>query len=175
MSELEKLQKAQLYIEKLANGIDPISNDPIKDDSVLNNIKIARCLFYINEVLKSLLKDGGKIKKAKTDFVYNEELIKDVYISERPISLTEIIRNVKKVYGDIKLSYQIVANLLQQKGILINNPFGQRPKLIPSQEASKLGILIEKRMGERGEYQVTLYDKNAQRLVLNFLKELQNE
>lgn len=50
MSELEKLQKAQLYIEKLANGIDPISNDPIKDDSVLNNIKIARCLFYINEV-----------------------------------------------------------------------------------------------------------------------------
>lgn len=45
---------------------------------------------------KKFIKRCGKIKKAKTDFVYNEELIKDVNISERPISLTEIIRNVKK-------------------------------------------------------------------------------
>ena len=38
MTELETLQRAKMYVEKLANGIDPITDFEIHDDSVINNI-----------------------------------------------------------------------------------------------------------------------------------------
>ena len=37
MTELEKIKRAKMYIEKLSNGIDPITNNKLPDDTVLNN------------------------------------------------------------------------------------------------------------------------------------------
>ena len=51
MADLELLNKAQDYIEKLANGINPLNGEKITDESVLNNIEIIRCLFHANYVL----------------------------------------------------------------------------------------------------------------------------
>ncbi len=38
MTEAEKLQRAKLYMDKLANGIDPITDTEIPGDSILNNV-----------------------------------------------------------------------------------------------------------------------------------------
>ena len=39
MTELETMQRAKMYMDKLARGIDPITNQEISDDSVLNNVR----------------------------------------------------------------------------------------------------------------------------------------
>ena len=44
------LKHAQEYIEKMANGIDPTTNELAKKDDLINNVRIARCLFYVNSV-----------------------------------------------------------------------------------------------------------------------------
>lgn len=36
MTELEKAQRAKIYIDKLANGIDPISDTEMSEDDTLN-------------------------------------------------------------------------------------------------------------------------------------------
>ena len=51
MTELEIMQRAKMYMEKLAQGIDPISDQEIPEDSVLNNVRLARCFFYVSGVL----------------------------------------------------------------------------------------------------------------------------
>ena len=43
MTELETMQRAKMYLDKLAQGIDPISGQEIPNDSVLNNVRLARC------------------------------------------------------------------------------------------------------------------------------------
>ena len=45
MTELETMQRAKMYLDKLAQGIDPISGQEIPNDSVLNNVRLARWLF----------------------------------------------------------------------------------------------------------------------------------
>ena len=46
MTDLEIMQRAKQYIDSLANGIDPLSGKPVKDNDVINQVRISRCLFY---------------------------------------------------------------------------------------------------------------------------------
>ena len=47
MADVEKVLKAKMYIDKLANGIDPVTNKAVPMDSTINNIHVSRCLFYV--------------------------------------------------------------------------------------------------------------------------------
>ena len=61
MNELEKLQRARMYINKLANGIDPLNGQSIESDSLLNNVRLSRCFFYVAEVLDSVIANNGEV------------------------------------------------------------------------------------------------------------------
>ena len=61
MTEIETMQHAKNYIDKLANGIDPLTDEIIKDDSVINNVRISRCLFYVSNVLQDVINNGGAV------------------------------------------------------------------------------------------------------------------
>lgn len=57
MTELEIMQRAKMYMEKQAQGIDPISDQEIPEDSVLNNVRLARCFFYYSTDAQRFLLD----------------------------------------------------------------------------------------------------------------------
>ena len=71
MTELEKMQRAKMYIDKLANGIDPLTDNEMTDDRTLNNVRVSRCLFYVSEVLGKVIDNGGEVgrksKKKRTE------------------------------------------------------------------------------------------------------------
>ncbi|MCI7727485.1 MAG: hypothetical protein MSH58_10195 [Clostridiales bacterium] len=70
MTELEIMQRAKMYMDKLAQGIDPISDQEMPEDSVLNNVRLARCFFYVSGVLDQVIACGGNVKKTpKKDFL----------------------------------------------------------------------------------------------------------
>lgn len=57
MTEFEKMQRAKMYIDKLANGIDPLTDTEIMCDSTLNNVRISRCFnrfWYRQSLLHTL-------------------------------------------------------------------------------------------------------------------------
>lgn len=60
--DLELLKHANNYIEKMANGINPLTNQKCNDNDMINNVRISRCLFYVSNVLddviKKILKEG---------------------------------------------------------------------------------------------------------------------
>ena len=45
MTEIEKITYAKTYIEKLANGINPLTDQPVPDSDSINNVRISRCFF----------------------------------------------------------------------------------------------------------------------------------
>ena len=65
MTELEKIEHAKGYIDQLANGINPITGEPVPESELINNVHISRCLFYVSEVLRCVIEGGGAQNKNK--------------------------------------------------------------------------------------------------------------
>ncbi len=55
MTEIEKIEYAKSFIDKLANGINPIDDSQIKEDDMINNVRISRCLFFVSDVLRQVV------------------------------------------------------------------------------------------------------------------------
>lgn len=63
---MKKLLKAKSYLDKLANGINPITNELASEYDTINNIHISRCLFYVSDVLRNLIENNNNQQKRKT-------------------------------------------------------------------------------------------------------------
>ena len=65
MTELEKIAYAKSFIDKLANGINPLDDTPIPDDDIANNVRLSRCFFYVSDILRQIIDAGGfSVEKA---------------------------------------------------------------------------------------------------------------
>ena len=65
MTELEVMQRAKMYIDKLANGINPIDDTAVSENDVINNVRLSRCFFYVSEILRQVIENGGTTKTVK--------------------------------------------------------------------------------------------------------------
>ena len=72
MTELETMQRAKMYLDKLSRGIDPITDREMPEDAVLNNVRICRCLHYVSGVLEQVIANGGAIGE-KAPFAISRE------------------------------------------------------------------------------------------------------
>ena len=54
MTELETIARAKMYIDKLANGINPLDDTAVAENDVVNNVRISRCLFFVSDTLRSI-------------------------------------------------------------------------------------------------------------------------
>ena len=58
--DLDKLEKAIIYAERMADGREPYSNKPVENE-VLNNPNVIRSMFFIREVLQAVKANGGVV------------------------------------------------------------------------------------------------------------------
>jgi len=59
MTELEKIAYAKSFIDKLANGVNPIDDSTIPDSDMVNNVRLSRCFFYVSDILRQVIENGG--------------------------------------------------------------------------------------------------------------------
>ena len=52
MTELETMQRAKMYLDKLAEGTDPISGQPVPTGDSLANPRLSRCFQYVSGIFK---------------------------------------------------------------------------------------------------------------------------
>lgn len=62
MDDFELTCRAKIYIEKLANGINPLTDDNVPEGDIVNNVKISRCLFFVADVLEKVIENGVCVK-----------------------------------------------------------------------------------------------------------------
>ena len=65
MAEIAKILYAKSFIDKMANGINPLDNSPIPEGELLNHVRISRCLFYVSELLEQMAGSAPMMKKRK--------------------------------------------------------------------------------------------------------------
>ncbi|MBE6942048.1 MAG: hypothetical protein E7436_03710 [Ruminococcaceae bacterium] len=176
MTELETLERAKMYMEKLTNGINPIDGSTIPDEDVVNNVRLSRCFFYVADVLRQVIDNSGVTaqKKAKKEpFALPVEKRSGFAFSDVPITISEIVKRINDLVANEnmnRLTISMVTDWLVSINILVNemNAEGKIAKR-PSPQGRSLGIGVENRTSINGPYSVVVYNREAQRFIIDNL------
>ena len=174
MNENEKFLKAKSYLDKLANGINPITNELASENDTINNIHISRCLFYVSDVLRNLIENNNnpqKKKNSKISFSVTPQQLADYVFDDNPITVTEITKKLNSLIDTEEMkgikttsitNWLIKINMLEY----FADENGKNHK-IPTENGIQLGITTQERLGMYGSYKVVLYDSNVQQFILD--------
>lgn len=177
MTELELVQHAKTYIDKMANGLDPLTGEPVKEGDLVNNVRISRCLFYVSGILEKVVANGGyvgtKPKVVREPFFLPEEALASFRFSDVPIPVSELAArlNILKQKENMKdLPAAKIADWLVRTGFLTIRLDQQgKKRKYPTEQGVSLGLSVERRSGQYGEYDMVLYNRAAQQFVVDNL------
>lgn len=174
MMEMEKLERAKLYIDMLANGIDPISGMPVSDGDVVNNVRVSRCLFYVADVLGRVIEsERPKKKKEKQPFDIPLHQRNSFAYSDVPIAVSDITKRLNGLIDEErmkKITHRMINDWLVSVEMmhLVEMDDGAIRKLLTKQ-GEALGLTWERRMGMNGAYEVILFNREAQQFIVDNL------
>ena len=175
--DLEKLEKAIIYVERMVDGRAPYSNQPVENE-VLNNPNVIRSMYFIKDVLQAVRANGGIVggKQSKSGAAASfpfEVLEQFIYQSNKPISY--VLKQFAELTGDPDTSIISATNVnkwLAANGYItkaVVNDSGKE-SWIPTEKGTALGLITETR-GEPGrEYVRIEYNKNAQEFLARNLR-----
>lgn len=178
MTELEVMQRAKMYMDKLARGIDPTTGREVPWDSTLNNPRLGRCFAYVSEVLGRVIDNGGTVGKvSKTaEFSITPEQLSRVRISDYPVRITELTQNLYQAVNDPQmkqLSTTKITQWLIDRELMVKQtgPEGKSQR-IPTQRGLQMGMSTQRRQSRDGEYLAVYYDRRMQLFILDHLSEI---
>lgn len=180
--DMNKLETAIIYLQRIADGNNPVNNMPVKTDSILNNPNVIRCMYFVKEVLEEVQRQGGytggRIKRADklafpmavlANFVYREDLAISKFVKQ----INEPVDD--KIYQ--KLSYKPITLWLKSHGFLteeFNQEF-QKSVTIPTDKGSQIGIRSERMINLKGtDYMYVVYNKQAQEYIVQNMEAILN-
>lgn len=176
MSELEVLQRAKTYVDKLANGVNPLDDSYLSENDIVNNVRISRCLFYVSDILNQVIENGGSVTKKRTrkeGFTVSDEELQNFKFSNAPISISEIAKRLNDLVTDTNIK-NITHNNLSEWLVSIDmlkvevSSEGKKLKR-PTENGLAIGISTESRTSLYGTYTVVLYNREAQQFIIDNL------
>jgi hypothetical protein len=180
MTELEKIEYAKSFIDKLANGVNPIDDSAIPDSEVVNNVRISRCFFYVSDILRHVIENGGiscvtyakvsEKKSQKHHYYFMPEHAEHFEYSNTPITATEIINRIVSVgpqEGVKQFPKKNFTKWLVSLGLLEDVSINGKRFKRPTESGEEIGILLEERWGQHGRYCVVLYNREAQQFIID--------
>ena len=175
MTELEIMQRAKMYMDKLSRGIDPISDQSLPNDTALNNQRLQKCFAYVAGVLDKTIQNGGEIRSYddREPFYATAEQLAKVQPFAEPATISQLVDRINEAVASPnmrKLSATMLTNWLLDKGFLVKalRADGKSQRL-PSESGYLLGISGRQVSGLRGEYTQVIYGPTAQQFLLDNL------
>lgn len=177
MTELETIQRAKMYIDNLANGINPLNGQTLPEEDIVNNVRITRCLFYVSNVLQQVIQSSGIVgkqtKPKKQPFNLDVADRLKFEISETAIPVSEITKRINSLIDTetmMLLKHQSITGWLLNAGFLTTwSDYDGKMKKYPTEAGNRIGIQIEHRIGMRGDYDVIVYSPQAQQFIVDNL------
>lgn len=177
--DLVKLETAIKYVERIAEGNNPVNSMPLEEDAVLNNPNVVRCMFFVKEVLEEVRRNGGVIggkrtRAAKEPFPF-EALKQFQYESDQ--SITHVL---KQIHAPLegrevkKISARMVTDWMKAAGYLTIAYSGEVGKetTMPTEKGRELGIYTEVRSVPGNTYLAVIYNQNAQEFIVRNLERI---
>lgn len=174
MTELEKIKRAKMFMDKLSEGYDPIKDEEV-EDSIIGEEAFRNCFTYVSRILQRVIDNNGVIgEQLRTrPFVIETEQMDRIEVSDRPVGVSELVKRINSVIDRdvIPVSNYAVNRWLSAQG-LITQKEGSRG-IISTPAGEEMGIITVTRSSFDGrEYRQNQYDLEMQRLVISHITEI---
>ena len=178
MTDLEIMQRAKIYLDQMANGLNPLTGQPVPDGELLNNVRISRCLFYVSNVLRQVIENGGTVSRPRKAsgprraFTITPQQLAQFPFSDTPLKITEIVRRINELSSseDMKQLQPVnITEYLREKGFmeLLDNGHGKQVRL-PTEAGYSIGLTADDRVAPNGQpYTAVFYNRDAQQFVID--------
>ena len=174
MTEIEIIARAQMYMDKLAKGVNPLTDTEVPENDVINNVRISRCLFYVSGILKQIVDNKGKFAVEMSDreeySVTPEQAAKFVY-SPSALTITEITKRLNDIADTLRvqeLKRGILSDWLTEKGMLSDVVVNDKVRKTPTPAGRNIGIVTEERTNQYGaSYVGVFYNTDAQHFIVD--------
>lgn len=178
----EKLNIAITYVDRIAGGCNPVNNNPLEQDMVLNNPNMIRCMYFIKDVLEAVQDNGGIVsgRTAKEPALPFPAEALDEFTYREDKSITHVLKQIYEPIEDMKvkrISVSKITAALKAEGYLVdevNAQTGQNRKM-PSEKGRELGIYVADREFHGRAYQAVVYDRKAQEYVVEMVRNMVGE
>ncbi len=177
MTEIEIMKRAKTYIESLAKGIDPLTGNEVKDDDIINNVRISRCLYYTAEVLQKVIDNGGEVQREKLrrserlPFDLTDEQSRALKPEKDRLFISKVVNIINSQIDEYKmkkLQAKTVNNWLMEKGLLAEVIVNGRSHKDPTSAGEAIGITLHKYMTSNGIMVTTpVYNEEAQQFIFD--------
>lgn len=182
MTELEKIEYTKTFIDKLANGINPLDDSPIPDQDIVNHVRLSRCFFYVSDILRRVIENGGltdsataKPKRAeKQEFALSEDARAKLRVCGYAVSVSEIAKTLNELIDpDVmkKISAAKINAWLCEMGFLKTEKLANgKQRKTPTHQGREIGICVEERSGQFGKYIAVIFDPSAQQFIYDHIE-----
>ncbi|MBQ3417877.1 MAG: hypothetical protein IJH32_08580 [Ruminococcus sp.] len=178
MTQMETIARAQMYLEKLANGVNPLTDEEVGESDVINNVRISRCLFYASGILKQIVENKGKFKVERPDrkpFTITPEQLARFEYADYGISITEFTKRINTLIDTVhinELKSKVILEWLVEAGLLTNIIVNNKTRRRPTPQGESMGIFTEERSGQYGTYEGVFYSPKAQHFIVDNIGEI---
>ena len=180
MTELEKIEYAKTFIDKLANGINPLDDTSIPENDIANNVRLSRCFFYVSTILQKEIdrerrKQPKENRSERLPFSIKQEQLNDFGYSPDPLSATAVARKINwLVREDIeqkkmeKLSYRKITQWLMNIGMIEYREWEDgKIKRFPTTEGESIGLVLADWDNYGRRTPVIYFTEEAQRFIID--------
>ena len=164
MTNLEKTKYAKLYIQKLANGINPLTNQPVNPNDIVRNEHIQNCLNYVADILQQVIENNSEIEVDKKENFYITDNQKSLLFAKDKFcqigAITNRINSVTRGNGTDKFVGSWITDWLLNLGMLELKD----KKRVATQKGNMFGIMTQIKQYERTE---NLYSPKMQKFIFD--------
>ena len=172
MTELDTMKRAQMYVQKMAEGINPLTDEAVEDSDMINNVRISRCLYYVSDILKQVIANNGVVgskPSSNIPFFITDEQRAQLVPFGRPVFAKELVEKINEITAENrckKFAARWITEYFVSLGMLEEVYNGKTA----TESGKEFGIVTESRISMRGsEYPVNKYTPDAQRFILDNL------
>jgi len=190
-AEIKILERAEMYLRKLSEGVNPLTEESLPEADVCRQERISKCLVYVADYLKQkvmpvidrrekqaapkpqkVLKPRQVRELPSKELVLTPEMLSKFEVTEEPVSVSGVVRRLNFLIphesGMMPLVYADVAEVLSREGILLKQENDKGKDLnLPTPHGEELGF-AKVEADIRGHHSVyTKCNVDAQKFILD--------
>jgi len=177
--DMTKLDVAIRYVERIAEGLHPVSNLPVEEETVLNNPNVIRCMYFVKEILEEVRRNDGVIggkRDKRGEMMFPMETL-DLFQYQEDKSITQVLKQIYAPVEELnvkRISAMKVNAWLKEEGYLedeVSASTGKSSK-VPTEKGKMLGLYVLEKEYNGRPYQAVLFDRKAQEFLVEKMREL---
>lgn len=177
VNEDKKLERAIEIMKSLSEGVNPFTNEPYEETSLINDPRMVRCFYYVVETLEKY-RAGNVVKYVqRKDLPYRfpEELMQKVVLPEGNIGVNIFAKAVNMVIdaSTCKNLTGSALNLqLKKMGILSEEEKDGKRHTVINDKSAAFGIESVLSEFEGKTYEKVVFNDEGKRYLIEHLQEI---